>query len=262
MPDPRIACSGSRANGGKGSQGPVRALVVDDEPLARERTARILTEAGCTVAGLLENGWQFQDWLLGAQEADVVFLDIKMPGPSGMDVVASAHRTPPIVFVTAHQEFAVRAFDLAAKDYLLKPLNPDRVLACIRRLDPSHSQQGDRVSSGSGLGRVRQVPIRIAEGELFLDLEKITHFDVDEERVYACHGDERFRTKWTSLAEVESSFPGEGLVRIQRHILLRPAAVRGIRPSGIGRIKVLVPQGKELEVSRTMTREVRARVQS
>lgn len=260
MVHPPIPCSNSRAHGGKGSQGPVRALVVDDEPLARERMTRILEEAGCVVAALLENGWQFQEWLLGAQDADVVFLDIKMPGPSGLDVVASAHRTPPIVFVTAYQEFAVRAFDLAAKDYLLKPLNPDRVQTCLQRLDLRNPQLDGRVSSGASAGRFNQVPIRIAEGELFLELEKITHFEVDEERVFACHGDERFRTKWTSLSEVESSFPGEDLVRIQRNMLLRPAAVRGIRPLSIGRIRVLVSPRKELEVSRTMTPVVRARV--
>ena len=152
---------------------PLKALVVDDEPLARERLSRLLQEAGCTVVDQLEDGVALLQWLKEGHDVDVIFLDIQMPGLNGMEALAEAVSYPPVVFVTAYSEYAVRAFELAAHDYLLQ------------------------------------------------------------------------------------AFPEEGLMRIQRHLLVRPRAVIGIRPEGIGKMKIRVAQGVELSVSRTMTPRLR-----
>jgi len=95
---------------------------------------------------------------------------------------------------------------------------------------------------------------------LFLDLAKTIYFEVEEQVVWAFTG-ERFRTKWKSLGEVEAFFPEAGLLRIHRHLLIRPAAVLGIRSTGGGaRVIVRMTGGVELEASRGGTPELKERL--
>ena len=235
----------------------LKALVVDDEPLARERLSRLLQEADCTVVGELSDGLALLHWLKEPAEVDVIFLDIQMPGPNGMEVLAEATSCPPVVFVTAHSTYAVRAFELAAVDYLLKPVFEDRLAKCLQRLH----QQLIRPLSPEELKTLLPPPVRFpikaGEGEIFMELELITHFERQGERVWACRGLNQYLTRWTSLTEVEEAFPEDGMLRIQRHLLLRPRMVKGVRSDRVGRIKVMVAPQVELLVSRAMTPRTR-----
>ena len=100
-------------------------------------------------------------------------------------------------------------------------------------------------------------PVKAGDGYVFLELKRTTHFEVEDEVVYACVSvqgkPQRHRTDWASLAEVEEAFPSAGLLRIQRHLLLRPEAVLGLRPREGGRATVRVADGVDLEVSRSVT---------
>lgn len=233
---------------------PLKALVVDDEPLARERLARLLKEAGCEVAGELTDGVALLEWLKAPEAVDVIFLDIQMPGLSGMEVLAEVSGAPPVVFVTAFSSYAVRAFELAAADYLLKPVFEDRLEKCLQRLRERliHPLSPAEMRALLPPPPVR-FPIRAGDGEIYMELDRVTHFELENERVWACRGQNRYLTRWTSLAEVEQAFPEDGMLRIQRHLLLRPRTVKGIRPAAVGRIKVLVAPQVELLVSRAMT---------
>ncbi len=232
---------------------PFKALVVDDEPLARERLSRLLKEAECTVVGELGDGIALLQWLHQPYDVDVIFLDIQMPGLNGMEVLAELPGSPPVVFVTAHSDYAVRAFELAAVDYLLKPVFEDRLAKCLQRL-------GDRLIRRLSPSELKALlppplrfPIRVGDGEIFMELELITHFELENDRVWAYRGLNRYLTRWTALSEVEHAFPEDGLLRIQRHLLLRPRMVKGIRPASVGRIKVMIAPKVELTVSRAMT---------
>lgn len=240
---------------------PLQALVVDDEPLARERLSRLLKEAGCTVAGELGDGVALLQWLKepGRElaETDVIFLDIQMPGLSGMEVLAEAAGGPPVVFVTAYSSYAVQAFELAAVDYLLKPVFADRLAKCLQRLQDRLVRPLSPAELKTLLPPPVRFPIKAGDGEVYMDLDLVTHFELEDEHVWACRGQNRYLTRWISLAEVEQAFPGEGLLRIQRHLLLRPQMVKGIRPATVGRIKVLVAPKVELTVSRAMTPRTR-----
>ena len=241
---------------------PFKALVVDDEPLARERLSRLLQEAGCTVVGELGDGIALLQWLNQPHEVDVIFLDIQMPGLNGMEVLAELPMSPPVVFVTAHSDYAVRAFELAAVDYLLKPVFEDRLAKCLQRL-------GDRLIRRLSPSELKTLlpppirfPIRAGDGEIFMELELITHFELDNDRVWAYRGLNRYLTRWTALSEVEHAFPDDGLLRIQRHLLLRPRMVKGIRSASVGRIKVMVAPKVELTVSRAMTPRTRESIRA
>lgn len=235
----------------------LNALVVDDEPLARERLSRLLQEAGCSVVGELGDGLALLQWLKQPYDVDVIFLDIQMPGPSGMEVLAEVPSCPPVVFVTAHSTYAVRAFELAAVDYLLKPVFEDRLAKCLQRLRDQLVRPLNPAELKSLLPPPQRFPIRVGDGEIFMELELITHFELDNERVWACRGLNRYVTRWNSLAEVEEAFPEDGMLRIQRHLLLRPRMVKGVRPTTVGRIKVMIAPKVELTVSRAMTPRTR-----
>ncbi|HJV47793.1 MAG TPA: response regulator transcription factor [Geothrix sp.] len=236
----------------------LNALVVDDEPLARERLSRLLQEADCTVVGELSDGQALLQWLKQPHELDVIFLDIQMPGPNGMEVLAEAPSCPPVVFVTAHSTYAVRAFELAAADYLLKPVFEDRLAKCLQRLRQNLIRPLNPTELKTLLPPPVRFPIRAGDGEIFMELDLITHFELQDDRVWACRGMNRYITRWTTLSEVEQAFPDDGMLRIQRHLLLRPKMVRGVRPATVGRIKVMIAPKVELTVSRAMTPRMRA----
>ena len=240
---------------------PFKALVVDDEPLARERLSRLLREAGCTVVGELGDGIALLQWLKQPYDLDVIFLDIQMPGLNGMEVLAELPESPPVVFVTAHSTYAVRAFELAAADYLLKPVFEDRLAKCLRRLGDRLIRRLSPAELKALLPPPLRFPIRAGDGEIFMELDLITHFELDNDRVWACRGLNRFLTRWTALAEVEHAFPGDVLLRIQRNLLLRPRMVKGVRTTTLGRILVMVAPKVELTVSRAMTHRTRECIQ-
>lgn len=233
----------------------LRVALADDEPLARARLSRLLREAGCEVKAELEDGPSTLAWLQEPKDVDALFLDIQMPGATGLEVaaeLADCRHCPPVVFVTAYSEHAVRAFEAAAVDYILKPVSADRLAKTLSRL----KEGGLRRPEGPAAAPQR-FPVRAGEGHVFLDLKRTSHFEVEEEVVWAWAGGSRHRTPWTTLAEVEAALPGAGLLRIQRHLLLRPEAVLGLRSLEGGRASVRVADGLDLEVSRSATPKIK-----
>jgi two-component system LytT family response regulator/two-component system response regulator AlgR len=229
----------------------LRVALADDEPLARTRLARLLREAGCEVKAELSDGAEVLGWLREPKDVDVLFLDIQMPGATGLEVaaeLADCHHCPPVVFVTTFSEHAVRAFEAAAVDYIMKPVSADRLAKTLARL-----REGEPRRAEAPLPTPQRFPVRAGEGHVFLDLKRTTHFEVEEEVVWAWAAGGRHRTAWTTLAEVEGAFPGVGLLRIQRHLLLRPEAVLGLKPLEGGRAAIRVADGLDLEVSRSVT---------
>jgi DNA-binding LytR/AlgR family response regulator len=238
----------------------LRVALADDEPLARARLGRLLREAGCEVVAELPDGPSVLEWLKHKQSVDALFLDIQMPGLTGLEVMAELQdhqECPPVVFVTAFSEHAVRAFEADATDYLLKPVSPERLQKSLGRIRMGEVPKRSGGELKAALGGTSRFPVKAGEGHVFLELKRTTHFEVEEEIVYAFTAVQgklqRYRTDWASLSEVEETFPTAGLVRIQRHLLLRPEAVLALRPIEGGRASVRVAEGADLEVSRSVT---------
>ena len=229
---------------------PLRVAVAEDEPMNLKRLVRLLREAGCEVVATFEDGDAVLRWAEQGPAVDALFLDIRMPGRDGLEVLRSLELPPPVVFVTAHAEPAVAAFEDAAADYLLKPVSAARLEKCLARLRA-------RAAPAPTPGKPHRFPVKAGEGMVFLDLVRTSHFELQDEVVWA-HAQGRFQTQWKTLAEVEAQFPG--LMRIHRHLLARPEAILGIRPLWGGRLVVTLAGGVELESSRGATARLKQRL--
>jgi two-component system LytT family response regulator/two-component system response regulator AlgR len=235
---------------------PLRVVVVEDEPLNRQRMVRLLQQAACQVVAEFEEGDALLAWLDQGIPLDAIFLDIQMPGASGLELLERLPAPVPVVFVTAHSEHAVDAYDTAAVDYLLKPVRPERLARSLARIREQRLRLAD--SQATARKPWKRFPVKAGGGLVLLDLGKTTHFEVVDEVVWAHTPGQSFQTIWTSLAAVEAKFPQEPLLRIHRHLLVRQEAVLGVRTSRGGRLIVMMAGGQELESSRPAAPRIRA----
>ena len=225
-------------------------LVIDDERPALDELAFLLD--GDDRVGTVLTSDSATDGLriLREAEVDCVFLDIQMPGLTGLELaqVLSRFKTPPaIVFVTAHEAHAVDAFDLQAVDYVLKPVRADRLAEAVRRV----VEGGDR-ANGPSLDS--QVAVERGGVTRFLDRADITHVEAqgDYARLHV-HGDSHLLR--TPLSTLEEEWRPDGFLRIHRSLLVSLAHIREVRMDS-GRCTVVVGD-VELAVSRRHTRELR-----
>jgi len=163
-----------------------------------------------------------------------------------------------VVFVTAHPHHAVESYNLDAVDFLLKPVTTERLAKAVAKVRRALAQ--GQPACGDAPPVDQRYPVIAGSGVVLLDLAKTAFFEVEDQVVWAFMG-ERYRTKWRTLGEVETFFPDAGLFRIHRHLLIRPAAVLGIRSSGNGnRVLIRMMGGAELEASRGATPELKRRL--
>jgi len=228
----------------------LRVLVVDDERPALDELAYLL-EQDDRVREVLTCDSATEGLVrLQAEEVDAVFLDIQMPGLTGLELaqVLSRFRTPPaIVFVTAHDEHAVDAFEVRAVDYVLKPVRADRLAEAVRRV----VEGGGDHASGQDL----DVPVERGGVTRIVRRSDITHVEAqgDYARLHTAEGSHLMRTPLTQL---EGEWAPAGFVRIHRSLLVALAHVAELRMDG-GRCSVRLSDGTELGVSRRQTRELR-----
>jgi len=235
----------------------MRVAVAEDEPLSSKRLVRLLQEAGCEVAATFAEGRGLAEWLEKPREVDALFLDIHMPNLDGLAILKALGGRIPAVLTTAFPEHAVEAFDAEATDYLMKPITASRLERALKRIE---SRRGPAAPAAPpSLHVPLRYPVQAGEGIVLVDLARTTHFEVENEVVWA-HAGARLRTQWTALGEVEAAFPRAGLLRIHRHLLVRPEAVIGLRPSSGGRAIIRLAGGGEVEASRGGAPRLRERL--
>jgi DNA-binding LytR/AlgR family response regulator len=225
----------------------LKVAIAEDEPFNRKRLGRLLREAGCEVVAEFPDGTEILAWLEQGSQVDALFLDIEMPGATGLEVALDLPRHLPVVFVTAYAEHAVQAFEAAALDYLLKPVTAERLVVSLARIRGKLDQGS--AQPGRPRGSLRY-PVRVGDGLVLLDLAKTTHFTFEDDSVWSFVNGERFRTTWRFLTEVEAAFPPQSLVRGHRNLLIRPEAVVGFKTGEFGGLTVGLQGGVAVEVSR------------
>jgi DNA-binding LytR/AlgR family response regulator len=207
----------------------MRVLVVDDEAPARRRVRRLLQDvAGVEVVGEAEDGHQARE-LVESLRPDLVLLDIHMPEVDGLTLAATT-AMPAVVFTTAHAEHAVRAFELAAVDYLLKPIDGVRLREAVERARarqalPDWPALRDVVARA--LGRTEPARLAARQGNTvhLFDIATITRLHATDKYVLLHHEGHEFVLD-ESLAELEARLGPHGFLRVHRSELVRVAAIR------------------------------------
>lgn len=219
-------------------------------------------DLGCEVLAEVHDGIELLEWIHanGTKLVDVLFLDIQMPSLTGLEALAEMVVSPPTIFVTAHKDYALMAWDTNAYDFILKPVYPDRLQVALDRVRSRQVKQLSPDEWRRIIPPLQQVSIKAGRGRVFVDIRHVNYFELAEEKVWAHTGDIRGETSWTTLKEVEDAFPETGLIRIQRNLLLRPEAVLGCAPILGGRLEVRLPKGINLTVSRAMVPHLKKRL--
>jgi two-component system, LytTR family, response regulator LytT len=202
----------------------VKALVVDDEAPARSELRFLLAEAGgVEVIGEAGNATEALQ-LIRAIPYDVVFLDVEMPGFSGLrlaEVLGELERPPAIIFVTAYSEHAVKAFEVEAADYLVKPVEVTRLRRAIERLAPPQPVPGT--------ARVERVPVEKAGKKLLLSVEEIFHIMAKDDYSYLYTDGERYLST-LSLQDLERKLEPRGFFRVHRRFVVNLEKVKEVVP--------------------------------
>ncbi len=232
----------------------VRALLVDDEAPARSELRYLLeTHPELEIVGEAASAQEALA-LVRDRDHDVVFLDVEMPGASGLDLaprITEGRDPPAVVFVTAHAEYAVEAFAVEAFDYVLKPVDPDRLARVVERL---------LERTRENVAPVGKIPVVGGGRTELLDHEEIqfVQADGDYSRV---HTYDRSYLSTASLGELEERL-GPRFARIHRSYLVNLEKVASIRRASSDRFRVQLADRErtELDVARRQSREIRERL--
>lgn len=241
----------------------LRAVIVDDEALARQRLRDLLEQRGdVDVVGEASDG-PGGVALIDDQRPDVAFLDIEMPGGTGLEVMRQAQHQPLVVFTTAFERYAVTAFELAAVDYLLKPFGPERLETAMRRIErvsavesPATSERLDQVlpqGTNNPLGRffVRE------RGKLLpLDARDVERLEADDDYVRVVAKGRQWLV-YLTLNDFEQRLDPQRFLRIHRSHIVNLDFVRHLVPGDGGRLEVEMQDGSRIAASRTRARELR-----
>ena len=242
----------------------MKCLVVDDEPLARQRLVRLLEASEeWDVCGEAGNGEQTLQEVQKLRP-DLVLLDIRMPGMDGLEAarhLAQLEDPPAVVFTTAYGDHALEAFETQAVDYLLKPIHPERLQQALekaRRLSQTQLQELQQANVG---GSRTHLCARNRGNLELIPITEIVYLQADNKYVTVCSRTLQILIE-ESLKSLEEEFT-DCFLRIHRNALVAVAAIRGLEKDAEGRCCVVLDGIEErLEVSRRLLPEVRKRIKT
>lgn len=239
----------------------IRTLIVDDEALARERLRQLLeSEPEIEIIGECADGRAAVD-AIRKHSPDLIFLDVQMPELDGFAVLEAVgtERLPVIVFVTAHDKFALRAFDVHAVDYLLKPFDRERFQAALRRALEQVSQRGagamDRRISAL-LAELRPPPtalerlaVKSGGRVVLVKTEDVDWIEAADNYVELHAGKETHLLRET-LSALEEQLAPKKFIRISRSIIVNADRIKELEPLFHGEYQVTLSNGVKLTLSR------------
>jgi two-component system response regulator AlgR len=241
--------------------GPLRTLIVDDEPLAIERMQVLCAEIDAlSVVGTASDG-EAALTLAAKLSPDLVLLDMTMPGMDGLAVARELgrHQAPSVIFVTAHEDFAVEAFDLDAIDYVLKPVGRDRLERAVARV---LARRGAAKDGDAGGGWLREFWVPHRSELLRIDVNQVERIDAERDyvRLHVAQGNGEGRSYLLlqTIAGLEAKLDPEQFIRIHRSTILRRDGIKGLRHEGLGVWSAELDGGETLRIGRTYLRKVKA----
>ena len=237
---------------------PQRILIADDEPLARQRIQRLVEALpDYTVCGEAIDG---NDTLrkVAELEPDIVLLDIRMPGMDGMeaaDQLSQLNNPPAVIFCTAYDHYAIKAFEVRAVAYLLKPMRREALADALARAGKVNRVQFQTLTQNTDAG-CGQLAVRTHRGTELIDLTDVRYCEADQKYVTLHHSRGETVCDYT-LKELEQAYPDD-LLRIHRHTLVGVRFIQALRRNTDGQnILILNDSDAPLAVSRRHASHVR-----
>jgi two-component system, LytTR family, response regulator LytT len=248
----------------------MRAVVVDDEPPAREELVHLLAGIPAVeVIGQAANGVEAVE-LIEKERPDLAFLDIRMPGLDGFQVVRHLARRqlgPQIIFVTAFDQYAIRAFEVSATDYLLKPVEKKRLVAAIDKVKGRIGKVEAPLNLETLLGALAErrgghlsrIPVKRGERLGLVDAASLVYAYIADGTVYVVAGAASEVTSYRTLEELEADLDPQVFVRVHRSYLANLNKVAEIIPwfSGTYRLKMQDKAATEIPLSRAQAKRLR-----
>ena len=236
----------------------IRAYVLDDEPLAVKRLVRMLGATGkvSLVGSSSDPETAIEE--IGALRPEALFLDIEMPGANGFEVVRRLTGEPLVVFTTAYDQYALRAFAVNSVDYLLKPVEAaglDRALAKLERILGGQEKAPDLrkiLAALAGPTYPTRLPSRTGEKVEFVDLARVTHFYSEDKLTFAATAGKAFVVD-PSIVELEAKLDPEKWFRIHRSTLVQLEYVQEVHGWIGNRLLIRLKDEKKTEL--TVARE-------
>jgi two-component system, LytTR family, response regulator len=246
----------------------IRTLIVDDEPLPRERIRTLLAERGnIEVIGEAQDGREAVEMIRREQPA-LVFLDIQMPELDGFGVLAAlaADRLPAVIFVTAYDEHAIRAFEVNAIDYLLKPINPKRFAAAVSRAVERLELAGPKPDATFAAfveqlraerGYLRRFVVRAGSRLSFVPARDVDWIDTANNYLRLHVSGQHYLVRET-MKSVEGQLDPAVFVRVHRSVIINIDRVEAVEPYFHGDYVVLMKDGARITTSRSYSERLRS----
>ena len=236
----------------------LRTVLVEDEAASCDRLKRLLAEHDNEISIVAEadNGPAAVE-IIREYAPDLVLLDVSLPGLDGFEVLAALTTKPAIVFTTAHDEYAVRAFRASATDYLLKPIDPEHLAAAIAKVVAQRSSKAPQsfdellnaLRGGTRERELKRVACRVGDSTVFVPLEDVQYFRADHGYTMVKSGSQELLID-TPLADLEGRLNSTDFLRIHRNTLVNMNQVSSLRRLPDGRMKIVLRDGSELSSSR------------
>jgi two-component system, LytTR family, response regulator len=252
----------------------LRAYLIDDEPLALERLRRLLLKTGrVEVIGSTTEPEKAVAALI-AEPPDVCFLDIQMPRLNGFDVLGKLPRQPIVIFTTAYDQYALKAFGVNCVDYLLKPIEPEAVKRAIKKVEtlrdsgpvaqPDFQELLKQITDSvreTTPGYPERIASRLGDRIWFIDLNGVTHFYAEDKLTYAVSDGKAYSVDHT-ISELEKKLDPKKFFRIHRGTVVNLAWIQEVAslPGGMLNIRLKDTKRTDLTVARDRAREFKIRV--
>jgi two-component system LytT family response regulator len=238
----------------------ITTLIVDDEDLARLVLRELVqTHPELTIAAECANGFEAVK-AVAEHKPDLIFLDVQMPKLSGFEVMELlGERAPAVIFVTAHDEFAVQAFQIHAVDYLLKPVEPERLQQALQRArERLRDPAPDRAAASARIARAARPPGQWLERVVIRDgtrvhvlaIHTVDFIEAEDDYLVIAAGGKRYRKQQT-LAQLETQLDPSRFVRIHRSFVLNVERIARIEPYAKDSWQIFLSDGSHLPMSRS-----------
>jgi two-component system, LytTR family, response regulator len=234
-----------------------RTILIDDEPIAISRLKRLLAEYTDVfdVISTAENGQEGLEQI-EIHKPDLIFLDIEMPLLSGFEMLAKLEFMPMVVFVTAFDQFAIKAFEENSIDYLLKPIEKERLEKTVQKLQKLTDNQSTKLSAENLMSifekikpkkEIHSISVKSGDKILIITFQEISHFQADEKYVFLNTIDGRqFITNYT-ISNLDEKLP-DSFIRISRSCIVNSLKIRELERHFNGKYLVAMQDSKQSKI--------------